>query len=140
MAAIGVVDPLDDFLAPLVFEIHVDIGRFVAFGTDETFEQKVAAGRIDRGDSQHEAHRRIGRRSASLAEDAVRAGEPDDAVNGQKIRCIVQPADQLEFMAKLCDHVVGDAFGVTCGGAFPGDFSSVCCAVRPGMCTSCGYW
>src|SRR5271165_338650 len=37
MAAISMVDPLDHFLAPLVFEIHVYIGWFAAFGTDETF-------------------------------------------------------------------------------------------------------
>ena len=113
MAAIGVVDPLDDFLAPLVLEIDVDIGRFAAFGTDETFEQQVAAGGVDRGDAQHETDRRIGGGPASLAEDALGAGEPDDAINRQEIRCIVQAADQIEFMVKLLRDLFGNAVGIT---------------------------
>ena len=71
LPAIRVVDPLDHLLPPLMFEIHVNVGWFAAFGTDETFEQQIAAGRVDRGDPQHETHCRIGRRSATLAQDAL---------------------------------------------------------------------
>ena len=38
ITAVGVVDPLDDFLAAFVFEVDVDVGRFAAFGADETFK------------------------------------------------------------------------------------------------------
>ena len=41
---IGVVDPLDDFLAPVMLEIHVDIRRLVALLRDETFEEKAPIG------------------------------------------------------------------------------------------------
>ena len=43
VTAIGVVDPLDDFLAPFMLEVDVDVGRFAAFGADETFEQQAAS-------------------------------------------------------------------------------------------------
>jgi len=38
-AAVFPVDVLDDFLAPLVLEIDVDIGRLVALLRDEALEQ-----------------------------------------------------------------------------------------------------
>ncbi len=48
IAAVGLVDPLDHFLAPLVLEIDIDVGRFAALGADETLEQQAAAHGIDR--------------------------------------------------------------------------------------------
>ena len=109
VAAIGVVDPLDDFLAPLMFEIDVDVGRFPALGTDETFEQQAGAGGIDRGDAEHVAHRRIGGGPAALAQDALRAGEPDDAVHREEIRRVFQLRDQIEFVMELLRDVVRHA-------------------------------
>jgi hypothetical protein len=38
VAAVGVIDPLDDFLAAFVLEVDVDVGRFLAFGADETLK------------------------------------------------------------------------------------------------------
>ena len=67
--AVGLVDPLDHFLAPLMLEIDVDVGRFVAAFRDEALEQQFVLDRIDRGDAEHEADHRIGRRAAALAED-----------------------------------------------------------------------
>ena len=73
MPAIGVEYPLDDLLAPFMLEIDVDVGRFLALGTDETFEQQAGAGRVDRGDAEHVAHRGIGGGPAALAQDVLRA-------------------------------------------------------------------
>ena len=50
--AIAPVDILDDFLAPLMLEIHVDVGRFAALGVEETFEQHFDFGGVDGGDAQ----------------------------------------------------------------------------------------
>src|SRR6267378_263686 len=41
LAAIFAIDILDDFLAPLVLEIDVDIGRLVALLRDEALEQEL---------------------------------------------------------------------------------------------------
>lgn len=43
VASIGLVDPLDDFLAPFVFKVDVDVGRFSAFFRNKAFEQQVIA-------------------------------------------------------------------------------------------------
>ena len=112
VAAIGVVDPLDDFLAPFMFEVDVDVGRFAAFGADETFEQQAGARGVDRGDAEHVTNRRIGGRPAALAQDVLRAREPDDRVHGEEIRRVVQLRDQIEFVMQLLRHVVGDAVGI----------------------------
>src|SRR6185312_7510756 len=50
LAPIFPVDVLNDFLAPLVLEIDVDIGRLVALARDETLEEQGGAGRIDSRD------------------------------------------------------------------------------------------
>src|SRR5690606_30785591 len=65
-AAVLVVDVLDDLLAPLVLEVHVDVGRFVALAREEAAEQQARMRRIHRGDAQGEADRRIRRRTPAL--------------------------------------------------------------------------
>ena len=55
VAAVGLVDPLDDFLAPLMLEIDIDVGRLAALLGDEALEQQVVPDRIDRGDAEHVA-------------------------------------------------------------------------------------
>ena len=39
VGAVFVVDVGNDFVAALVFEIHIDIGRLIAFAADEAFKQ-----------------------------------------------------------------------------------------------------
>ena len=80
VAAVFGVDVLDHFLAPLVLEIDVDVGRFVAVLGNEAVEQQLVLRRVDRGDAEAIAHRRIGGRAAPLAQDRrhLRAGEIDD--------------------------------------------------------------
>ena len=41
VAAVAIIDVLDDLLAPLMLEIDIDIGRLVAAGGDEALEQQV---------------------------------------------------------------------------------------------------
>ena len=71
MMAIALVDILDDFLAPLMLEIDVDIGRLLALLADEALEQKIDLHRIDGGDAEHIADGGIGRRAAPLAENVL---------------------------------------------------------------------
>ena len=52
VAAVFVVDVLDHFLAPLMLEIDVDVGRLAALLGNEALEQQVAGRRVDRGDSE----------------------------------------------------------------------------------------
>ena len=99
--AIGFVDPLDHFLAPLMLEIDVDVGRFAALLRDEAFEEELVLDRIDRGDAEDEADDRIGRRAAPLAQDLDRAGVADDRVYGEEIRRVAHLRDEREFVFEL---------------------------------------
>ena len=89
LAAVSAVDVLDHLLAPLVLEIDVDVGRLVAVGGDEALEQQIVQARIDLGDAEAEAHRRVRRRAAALAEDVLRARVADDVVDGEEIGRVV---------------------------------------------------
>ena len=86
LVTVGLVDPLDHFLAPLMLEIDVDVGRLVATLGEEALEQQAVLDRIDRGDAEHVADHRIGGRAAALAEDLLAARKFDDRIDGQEIR------------------------------------------------------
>ena len=92
------VDVLNDLLAALVLEIHVDVGRLVPFPGNEPLHEHFHARGIHFGDAQAETDGRIGRRTPSLAEDVPVAGEPDDVVNGEEIGLVAQFADELQLV------------------------------------------
>src|SRR4051812_43917052 len=69
MAAILLIDVLDDFLAPLMLEVDIDVRRFVALLGNEALEQHVLASRVDFGDAQRITDGGIGSGAASLAEN-----------------------------------------------------------------------
>ena len=119
-AAVLAVDVLDDLLAALVLEIHVDVGHFAPFGRDEALEQQVDAARIDRGDLQAVAHRRVGGRATSLAQDAHAAGGPDDVGHGKEIGGVFQFADERQFVFERRPHPGRNALRIAPGRAFPG--------------------
>ena len=109
VAAVFLVDVLDDLFAPLMLEIDVDVGRLAPRGADEALEQHIDPGRIDRGDAEAIAHRRIGRRAAPLAQDAAAPGKRDDVVHGQEIAGVFEPLDQFELVGDQVADLVGDA-------------------------------
>ena len=55
-AAVFGKNMLDHFFAALVFEIDVDVGRFIAFLRQESLEQQIAVLGIDRGDAKAITH------------------------------------------------------------------------------------
>ena len=103
-----------------MLEIDIDIGRLAPLFGHEALEQQSLPHRIDRGDAEHEAHGRVGRRTAALAEDAFGAREADDGVDGQEIGRILQPLDQFELMPQLHRHVIGNALRIALRRPFPG--------------------
>ncbi len=100
LTAVFAVDVLDDLLAPLVFEIDVDVGRLAPLGRDEALEQEVGAVGIDLGDAEAEADRGIGRRAAALAENFLRAREAHDVVDGEEIRRVLRVARSARVRAR----------------------------------------
>ena len=91
---------LNDFLAPLMFEIDVDVRRLLALLGDEALEQQVAGRRIDRGDLQTVADRAVRRRAPPLAQDILTASEADDAVNGEEVARELHLSDQRKFLVQ----------------------------------------
>jgi hypothetical protein len=61
LAAVLAVEVLDDLLAPLVLEVHVDVRRLVALLGDEALEQGGEPVGPDRGDAQAVADQAVGR-------------------------------------------------------------------------------
>ncbi len=105
--AVFSVDVLNDFFAPLMFEIHVDIRRLVAFLGNESLEQHRHAGRIHLGDFQAVADDGIGRRSAPLAEYFLRPGVLHDIVHREEKRLEFEFRDQMQFMFDALPHGLG---------------------------------
>ena len=91
------VEILDHLLAPLVLEVHVDVGGLVALARDEALEQHRHARRVHLGDAERVAGGGVRRRTASLAQDAAPARELDEVVHGQEIALVAELADQREF-------------------------------------------
>ena len=114
MAAVALVDVLDHFLAPLVLEIDVDIGRLAAVLGNEAGEQEIALVRIDRGDAEAKAHRAVGRRAAALAENflVLSAREGDDVMDGEEVARIVELGDERELVSQALSDLAGNAFRI----------------------------
>ena len=56
MAAISAEDILDDLLAAIMLEIHIDIRWLVAFTGKKPLEQHIHPRRINFGNAQGKAH------------------------------------------------------------------------------------
>ena len=90
VASVALVDVLDHLLAPLVLEIDVDVGRLAAILGDEALEQQAAFARVDVGDAQAVADRRVRRRAAALAEDVLAARIADDVMHGEEVGRVIE--------------------------------------------------
>ena len=121
IAAIGLVDPLHDDLAPLMLEVDIDVGRLLALLADEALEQQIVAVGIDAGDAEHEADRRVGGGAPALTENVLRSCEGHDGVHRQEIGRVAQRLDQAELVLEEAHHLVRHAFGIAARRPFPGE-------------------
>ncbi|MNP17634.1 hypothetical protein D3C76_1100720 [compost metagenome] len=123
VAAVALEHVLDDFLAALVLEVHVDVRRLVALFRDKALEQQVDSIRVEFGDAKGETHRRIGCRAATLAKDVLVAGEGDYVVDGEEIAFVAKFGDQPEFFFDGLAHLRRGAIGPALADAFFGQFA-----------------
>ena len=77
--------------------------------------------RIDRRDAQHIAHRRVGRRPAPLAQDALAACVAHDVVHGEEVHLVAALGDEVQLLGDLRRHGGRHALRVACAGALPGE-------------------
>ena len=125
LAAILLIDVLDDLLPPVVLEVDIDVGRFVALCRDEALEQQVRAFGIDLGDAEAVTHRGIGCRAASLAKDCLLPREAHDVVNREEVVLVLLLPDECEFFFDKQAHIRRHACGVTLRRAFPDKFPQI---------------
>ena len=116
LAAVAAVEILDHLLAPLVLEIHVDVGRLAPLGRDEALEQHVDAGGIDGGDAEAIAHRAVGGRAAPLAEDGALLREAHHVVDGEEVARVVELGDERQLLGDQRLDGLGDAFWIVATG------------------------
>ena len=120
LAAVAGVDVLDDFLAPLVLKVDVDVGRLVARAADEALKQQAGVRRVDLGHAQAVAHRRIGGRAPALAQNALAPGKAHDVVHRQKIHLVAQLGNQRQLVRHLLRHARRQALRVAPSRTFVG--------------------
>ena len=92
-----------------MLEVDIDVGRLVTLPGNETAKQEIGARRINLGNAQGIAHRRVGGRAAPLAKNAETSRMRDDVIHRQKIRLVAQFADQSQFIVDLPLHLAGNA-------------------------------
>ncbi|VVN28337.1 hypothetical protein PS624_04701 [Pseudomonas fluorescens] len=119
-AAIATEHVLQDFFAAFVLEVDVDVRRFVALLRHKAFEQQRGAIRVDLGDAQGKAHRRVGRRATALTENALLAGKAHHVMYGEEVAFIAEFGDQLQLLVDLPQHLEGRALFPAPGDAFLG--------------------
>ena len=110
--------PLDDLFAAIGVEVDVDVGLLVAQRRQEPLERQLVEDRVDRGDVEQVADRRVGGRAAALAEDALAAGEGDDVVHDQEVAGEVLGLDHGELGLDALPVGVGEV-GVLGGHRIP---------------------
>lgn len=90
---------------PMALLLGIITGVLAALLRDETFEQHFGARRIDLGDAERVADRRIGGRSAPLAKNPAAARKADDVVDGQEISLVSHLGDQGQFVLDAPAHL-----------------------------------
>ena len=97
VTAIAGVDVLDDLFTQIRLDIDVNIGRPVAGRRQKPFEEKAIGHRVDGGDAERIADRRVGRRSTALTQNIATAAEPGDVMHHQEVAGKVESGDDVEF-------------------------------------------
>ena len=102
--AIALIDILNDFLTPLMLEIHINVRRFAALGIEKAFEQDIDFGGIDRGHIQCEANYGIGGGSAPLTKNFLAPRKGDDIADGKKVMRDFAVGDEAQLhFGEFCD-------------------------------------
>ena len=95
------VHVLDGLLTSIGFDVHVDVGWAVAFRGEEPLEKQLVGHRVDVGDPQRVANRRIGRTPPALTQDVVGLAEVDDVGDHQEVTGEIERLDDRQLVLDL---------------------------------------
>ena len=101
LAAVPLVDVLQDLLAVAMGEVDVDVGRLFPLLAQEALEQQVHLHRIDRRDAEAVADHGVGRRPAPLAEHPRPPREAHDIPDDQEVAGEAEFPDEGELVVDL---------------------------------------
>ncbi len=142
VTTVALVDVLDHFLAPLVLEIDVDVGRLVAVLGQEAREQQLLLDRIDRRDAEQVADQRIGRAGRALAQDRIgeAAGVVHQVPHGEEVVGVVSLCGSGRTPRRASCGSAGEAFGERRPPPPTGrGVRASACGSQPSGTGSCGY-
>ena len=100
-ASVAIVHVLQHALAIAVREIDIDIGRFRTSFTEKPLKEQLHTNGVDRRDAEAVAHGRVGRRAASLTENALTSSEAHDVPHDEKEPGEIECADHRQFVREL---------------------------------------
>ena len=98
---------LDHLGAPLVREVHVDVGHLDALGVQEPLERQAVLDRVDVGDAEQVEDDAAGRRAARPAGDLLLARPGDEVPDQQDVRREAGLADDFQLVFEALTDVLG---------------------------------
>ena len=106
-AAIFVLHVIDDFSAPALAEIDVDVGHLIAAFVHEALEDQAVFERVEIGDAERVTGDRTGGAAAAGADgDAARAGFADDVPDDQQVFDEIHFRQHAQFFLRARNHAV----------------------------------
>ena len=110
---------LDDFFAPFMLKIHIDIWRLMALFRNKARKQQFVFCRINASDAQHITHGGVGGRATALAQNAFVLGHAHNVMDGEKIPRIVQLFNEVKFFLQHRFNFLWNALRIALCGVRP---------------------
>ena len=98
--AVFSTDVVDHFIAPVVGEVHIDIGSRRSFRIEKSLKGKLIFKRIDFGDLGQIGGERSSDRTSDVGENTMLVGIFEQVVHDKEILRIALVLDDLEFILK----------------------------------------
>ena len=100
VAAIFLVDILDNRVTLLPSKVEIDIRRRISLGINESFKEEIVSNRIHVGDFKHVRDQAAGCRTSPHPSYVSASRILQDVVNHEEILAKAQPADHRQFLAQ----------------------------------------
>ena len=112
VGAIFLLHVVDDFVAPLLAEVDVEVGHRHALGIQEALEQQAEAQRIEIGDGERIGDQRARARAAPRSDgDVVRFGPLDEVGDDQEVAREFHLRDDLDLEGEAVPVFLFDLAG-----------------------------